>query len=666
MTSVPPPTPVNILLVDDQPGKLLSYEAMLGSLGENLIRANSGTEALQQLLKTDVAVVLMDVCMPDVDGFEVAAMIRKHPRFQKTAIIHVSAVNLTDIDRMKGYDSGAVDYVSVPVIPEVLRAKVRIFADLYRKTRELERLNHELERRVAERTEQFETTAARLQQTEERFRVLAETIPFIAWTAGPDGALTYANKRWFDYCGESPTHENVWPTLVLHPDDQERRQRLWREALEAGHEFEIEVRKRRYDGEFRWFLTRAVPHRGPDGKVLSWFGITTDIHEQKLLGEQLRQADRRKDEFLATLAHELRNPLAALSSAMHVMRHPERTEAQARTAQDTIGRQATHLARLVDDLVDVNRIAQDKLELRKERVALAEVVKAAIEACQALGCADRELSVSLPDEPLYLHADVVRMTQVLLNLLTNAVKYTHETGRIHVSATREGDQVVVRIRDDGIGVAPEAQERLFEMFYQVDRSLERTRSGLGIGLTLARNLAGLHGGTVTIRSEGLGKGTEAIVTIPLAEPQASAPAPAAPAATAPLRKRRILVADDNVDAATSLAVLLRLSGHDVETATDGVEALATAERFAPDAVLLDLAMPRMNGYDVARGIREAPWGGKMFLIALTGWAQESDRARTREAGFNLHLVKPASPTELLEILANGSAARGASGPTGSA
>jgi PAS domain S-box-containing protein len=654
--------PVNILLVDDQPGKLLSYEVMLDGLGENLIRANSGDEALQQLLKTDVAVVLMDVCMPDVDGFEVAAMIRKHPRFQRTAIIYVSAVNLTDVDRLRGYDSGAVDYVSVPIVPEVLRAKVKVFADLYRKTEELERLNRELGRRVTERTEQFEATAARLRHTEERFRFLAETIPSIVWTAGPEGSITYANQRWLDYCGVAAEHnEKNWPALVLHPDDRERREAEWQRCLSEGRQFEIEVRKRRHDGVYRWFLTRAVPHRDAEGKVMGWFGVTTDIHEQKVLGEQLRAADRRKDEFLATLAHELRNPLAAISSALSVLRHPGRSEDQARSGREVIERQVSHLARLVDDLVDVNRITRDELELRKEAVDLADVVGAAVDACRSMEIGERELTIALPAEPIHLLADGIRLAQVLLNLLTNAVKYTKPDGRIRIAAEREGDAVVVRVTDDGIGLAPEAVAHVFDMFYQADRSLERTRGGLGIGLTLARNLMELHGGRLEVRSKGLGTGCEAFLRLPNTVIPLRAPLPASVAeggAAPAAPPRRVLIADDNADAAKALAVLLRLAGHEVQWAADGQEALETAARFNPEAAVVDLAMPRLNGYEVARRLRREPWGQNILLIALTGWAQDEDRQRTKEAGFDVHLAKPASPVVILDLLSG-------QGPAGS-
>jgi two-component system CheB/CheR fusion protein len=647
--------PVNILLVDDQPGKLLSYEAMLDGLGENLIRANSSDEALQQLLKTDVAVVLMDVCMPEVDGFELASMIRRHPRFQKTAIIHVSAVNLSDFDRLKGYDSGAVDYVSVPVVPEVLRAKVRVFADLYRKTEELERFNLDLGRQVTERTEELEKAATRLRQTEERFRLLAETIPSIVWTAGPDGTITYANQRWFDYCGvAAEANEKVWPTLVLHPDDRERREAAWREALEAGREFEIEVRKRRYDGVYRWFLTRAVPHRNAAGEVVDWFGVTTDIHDQKVMGEQLREADRRKDEFLATLAHELRNPLASITGSLGVLRHPDRSELQARWGHEVIDRQAKHLTRLIDDLLDVNRITRDKLELRWERVDLADVVRAAVEERHTLGNEGRELTITLPKEPIHLEVDGTRLAQVLLNLLTNAVKYTKPGGHIRLTAEHEGGMVVVRVADDGIGIAPEALTRLFDMFFQADRSLERTQGGLGVGLTLARRLVELHGGTIEARSEGLGRGSEFVIRLPGLE--AGHPVKSASTATAaasiPFVPRRVLIADDNRDAAESLAALLRLAGHQVVTAIDGVAAIEAAPEFLPEVALLDIGMPRLNGYEVARRIRQEPWGREMLLVALTGWAKEEDQRRTKEAGFDIHLVKPADPADLLELLAD--------------
>jgi PAS domain S-box-containing protein len=272
---------VNILLVDDQPAKLVAYEVILQQLGENLVKANSGTEALRLLLQKEFAVVLMDVCMPDVDGFELARMIREHPRLERTAIILVSAVFLTDVDRLKGYHSGAVDYVPVPIIPEVLRAKVRVFADLYRKTEQLRSLNAELERRVGLRTTDLENVAADLRKSEERFRFLAETIPSMVWIAALDGAIVYANRRWLEYRGQSALpNGGQWPDNEVHADDREAWLQAWREHLASGERFEIEARHRRHDGTFRWFLTRSVPRRGANGELVCWFGVTTDIHEQ--------------------------------------------------------------------------------------------------------------------------------------------------------------------------------------------------------------------------------------------------------------------------------------------------------------------------------------------------------------------------------------------------
>ncbi|HLU38925.1 MAG TPA: PAS domain S-box protein, partial [Planctomycetota bacterium] len=292
--------PVNILLVDDQPAKLLSYEVILSELGENLIKASSGNEALNHLLRTEVAVVLVDVCMPGLDGFELAKMISEHPRLQNTAIILISAVFMSDLDRLKGYHSGAVDYVPVPIIPEVLRAKVRVFAELYRVTKQLRELNAELERRVEQRTAALEASTAELRRSEELFRLVTETIPSMVWIATPEGHISYANRRWHEYSGLPATGDGLrWPDEHVHPDDQARWRSLWTTTEPEQRSVEIEVRKRRHDGVYRWFLVRAVPRRAADGRVVAWFGVSTDIQEKKAMEERLRDADRRKDEFLA-------------------------------------------------------------------------------------------------------------------------------------------------------------------------------------------------------------------------------------------------------------------------------------------------------------------------------------------------------------------------------
>ncbi len=509
---------VNILLVDDQPGKLLSYEAMLSELGENLIRAESASEALEQLLKTDIAVVLIDVCMPELDGFELASMIRAHPRYQKTAIILVSAVLINDVYRLKGYHAGAVDYVGVPVVPEILRAKVAIFADLYRKSRRLERINEELEQRVTERT------------------------------------------------------------------------------------------------------------------------------------TELRESDRRKDEFLAMLAHELRNPLAPVRNALHLVRATA-DDGVRDNALAVMERQLGHLVRLVDDLLDVSRITTGKLELRTDRIDLVEILRHAVETAQPeISRKEHTLSVDVPTNGLFLNGDAMRLTQVFANLLHNASKFTDKAGSIQLKAERIGSDVEVTIKDSGEGIPSEMLSGIFEMFSQADRSLERRHGGLGIGLTMAKRLVEMHGGVIVGRSEGLGSGSEFAVRLPLATTVEAHATPEVSGKWPAMSTRRILIADDNPDSLESLALVLQLKGNEVRTASDGAKAVAEAEAFHPDVVLLDIGMPKMNGYDACRHIRACEWGRGMLLIALTGWGQAEDRDRSRAAGFDYHFVKPIDPDNLMRQL----------------
>jgi PAS domain S-box-containing protein len=380
----------------------------------------------------------------------------------------------------------------------------------------------------------------------------------------------------------------------------------------------------------------------------------TVAYERLRLVNELREADRRKDEFLATLAHELRNPLAPVRNAVQVLRMKGPDEPDLRWGRDVIERQVDHLTRLIDDLLDVSRITRNKLELRKQRVELTEIISGAVESSRPLveECG-QTLTVTLPSEAVYINGDLIRLSQVFLNLLNNAAKYTERGGQIRLTAERHGGDVVVKVTDTGVGIPADKLPRLFEMFFQVDRSLEKSQGGLGIGLSLARRLVELHGGMVEVRSEGFGKGSEFIVSLPVLvenviplsshEPSANESAQATPA-------RRILVVDDNRDSADSLALLLRLMGNEVLTAYDGLAALEVAERLRPDVVLLDIGMPRLNGYDTCHRIREQPWGRSPVLIALTGWGQEEDKRRTQDAGFDAHLIKPVDPTALMNLL----------------
>lgn len=379
----------------------------------------------------------------------------------------------------------------------------------------------------------------------------------------------------------------------------------------------------------------------------------TVAYERLRLVNELKEADRRKDEFLATLAHELRNPLAPVRNAVQVLHLKGSNAPEARWARDVIERQVAHLTRLIDDLLDVSRISRSRLELRKERVELSEIVKGAVETSRPLiEQYGHELTVSLPAETLYLEADLVRLAQVFMNLLTNAAKYTERGGRIWLNAEQQGREVVVRVKDTGVGIPPEKLSRLFELFFQVEGSLERSQGGLGIGLSLVRRLVELHGGSVKAHSAGLGKGSEFTVRLPvLAEPPAIVQQqPERNGEKKGASSLRILVVDDVEDSAESMALLLRLKGHTVETAHDGLTAVEMADRLRPEIVMLDIGMPKLNGYDACRRIRAHPWGRQMLLIALTGWGAEEDKRRTEEAGFDGHLVKPVDASTLQSIL----------------
>jgi PAS domain S-box-containing protein len=412
-----------------------------------------------------------------------------------------------------------------------------------------------------------------------------------------------------------------------------------------------------YTGLNRWFEVYAFRVGPPGGNRVAV--LFTDITARKRaergqeeLLDRLREADRRKDEFLATLAHELRNPLAPIRNAVEIIRlaGADGPVAQARAVMD---RQLTQLVRLVDDLLDVSRITRGKLELRPERCDLRAAVAAAVETARPLlDRAGHAFAEDVPADPVPVDADPARIAQVVGNLLTNAAKYTPRGGSVRLAVGRDGPDAAVTVTDTGVGIPPDMLDRVFDMFTQVDRSLEKSAGGLGIGLALARGLAEMHGGTIAARSGGEGRGSEFVLRLPLA---ADAPAEGTdrPGQARPLARRRVLVVDDNTDAAQSLADLLGLLGHDARTAHDGEAGVAAAEAFRPHLVLMDLGMPRLNGYDAARRIRAEPWGGGMVLVALTGWGQEDDRRRTAEAGFDRHLVKPVDPAALAGLLADG-------------
>lgn len=384
-----------------------------------------------------------------------------------------------------------------------------------------------------------------------------------------------------------------------------------------------------------------------------------DITERKRLENQLKQvavemseADRRKDEFLAMLAHELRNPLAPIRNALQIMRLTSGDGEAVASASEMMERQVNQMVRLVDDLLDVSRISRGKIELRKGRVELASAVNHAVAAIDSLvQSMEHDLVVTLPPQPIYLNADPTRLAQVVGNLLNNACKFTDRGGRISLTVEREGQQAVVRVQDTGVGIAAEQLPLIFDMFMQIDTSLERSVSGLGIGLMLVKTIVEMHDGTVDVSSAGVGHGTEFVVRLPV---MAEVPEPVMPGpidvTPTPAIARRILVVDDNRDSAKTLAMLLKLTGNETHTIHDGLEAVEVAATFRPDVVLLDIGLPKINGYEAARRIREQPWGKKMVLVALTGWGQDEDRLKSTDAGFNGHMVKPVDFASLMKLL----------------
>ena len=532
---------VPILLVDDQPMNLEALQAMLDKSGCRFVLARSADEALLALLDQEFAAIVLDIRMPGMSGLELAQLIKSRRRTQHVPILFLTAHLMDEQDELIGYRTGAVDYLTKPIKPEILRSKIAVFTDLFRKNRALAQMNDTLQGEIAER---------------ERM----------------EDALREANQE----------------------------------------------------------LERRVEDRTA----------------------ALREGDRRKDEFLASLAHELRNPLAALHAASEVFRIklPEGTNLDG--PQGVFSRQLRHMTRMVDDLLDVSRITRDKLILQRSRVELAKVIAAAVETSRPMIEQRRHsFTVSVSPEPVLLDADLVRLGQVFSNLLDNAAKYTDPGGRIELATEIEGEQVNIRIGDSGIGIAPDVLPRIFDIFMQGERTPERSRGGLGIGLTLVRRLVELHGGTVQAFSEGNGRGSRFVVSLPIAARAAVAAETAGEGPAAVGQSLRILIVEDNRDAAEMLNELLESWGHETRMAFDGPAGVVAADEFRPQAILLDIGLPGMNGYDVARKLRERAWCRNVPIIAVTGWGQEADRQRSAEAGIDHHLLKPVEPAALRTLLA---------------
>jgi PAS domain S-box-containing protein len=483
----------------------------------------------------------------------------------------------------------------------------------------------------------------------------SNSIPAIAWVARPDGSVERFNSQWEAYTGQSAESATGHGWLqALHPEDRGAARQAWERARTGHLPWKVEYRLRQHEGSFRWFYVRCVPQFDASGQLLRWFGTTTDIEDARQAAQALRDADRQKDEFLATLAHELRNPLAPIRTAVQLLNAPSATDSVRARAAEVIGRQAGNMARLLDDLIDIARITQQRMVLKKESVSIDYVVQCALEAARPMAEAKRHrLTVALDAPQALLWVDPLRLTQVLSNLLNNAAKYTDPGGQIQLAARIENSTLELSVTDTGIGLSGEAMTHIFTMFAQEQSALDRSDGGLGIGLALSKGLVELHGGTLAAFSEGVGQGSRFVVRLPLASqpvlPVATTNAAVLP--TSPVQTRSVLLADDNLDSAQTLAELLRMDGHTVHIAHDGNRAAAMALELRPDVMVLDIGMPGLNGYEVARQVRAQPWGREPLLIAATGWGREDDRDMARAAGFDLHLTKPFDPLHLSALVA---------------
>jgi len=671
----------NILVVDDLPEKLLVFETILEELGQNLVMVRSGSDALREVLSREFAVILLDVNMPDIDGLETAKLVRQYKKSAHTPIIFITAY-ADEMQTAQGYSLGAVDYILSPVRPDVLRSKVKVFVELWhmqQRTRamaEAEAARHAAEE--ARRRANFLAHASRelgasLDLEQGMRRLLELVVPHVCDVAaltvekepgrydtlgapaadfvpaplasvlrtvladkktleiGPDGGLAAIG------CQPLQVGERVIGALALGYAGREPRDRDMLEELA---------------GRAAMALDNARLYRS----------LEREIARSREAEEELQDANQRKDEFLAMLSHELRNPLAPIRNAVELMRRVGSPEPRVTMARDVIDRQVTQLARLVDELLDVSRISQGKIVLKKEPVELAKVIAHGVETVRPMiDVREQRLTVEVSAGPVWVMGDFARLSQVVANLLNNACKYTPEGGRIRLAASAERGLATVSVDDNGSGIDAELLPRVFELFVQGDRGLDRSQGGLGIGLTLVKRLVEMHQGEVSAESAGPGKGATFRVTLPCisaVQPQATT-AQSQPAASHEVYGRRVLVVDDNLDSAESTAAFLRLEGHEVKTVGDGNEALSSVRVFAPHVIVLDIGLPGLDGYEVARQLRERGDTSHILLIAMTGYGQREDRERAIASGFDYHFVKPTDPRLIQRAIEHGRQSRDA-------
>jgi signal transduction histidine kinase/DNA-binding response OmpR family regulator len=668
---------VDILIVDDTPAQRMAVESVLTELEENVVAVDSGREALRYLLDHDVAVILLDVNMPEMDGFETAALIRQRPRTRNVPIIFLTA-DTDELHAARGYSLGAVDYLFSPFLPEILRTKVKVFVELARMHAQARR---HAEERIALAAEQAARAAAEANNV--RLGVLAEatrvlTRPLESASIGGDllrAVLPYMADLAGVMSGDvtrSLEAEGVW----LRVDAEGRLgpppagAAVHREILDAALRVIVSLKLETLmakDGSGVWAIVAPLPARGAALGAIAFAMLdsgrrytTADVDlvrdlasrtaialDNRSLYHEIEERDRRKDEFLAMLAHELRNPLAAISNAVSVLEKLGRQDDDTARIRMIIGRQTHHLARLVDDLLDVARVTTGRIIVERQPVALADVARRALQAFDAAGKTAQH-EIVLKTDAVWVIGDASRLEQVVANLLDNALRYTARGGRVIVSVQRDGTDAILRVSDTGRGIPSALLPQIFDLFVRGGGAGHARADGLGLGLTLVRRLVELHGGSVEARSAGEGLGSELVVRLPVSAEPALPPRMPSPSS---FRPTRILIVEDNDDARESLRLLLELDGHEVRAAVSGEDGLDHAQSGDFTIALVDLGLPGIDGFEVARRLKTMARGTALRLVAISGYGQPLDRKRAQAAGFDAHLVKPVDTDHLRTVLA---------------
>ncbi|MBD2242771.1 response regulator [Nostoc sp. FACHB-888] len=663
---------VNILLVDDKLENLLALEAILEKLGENLVRATSGEEALRCLLHQDFAVILLDVQMPGMDGFETATLIRNRGRSRHTPIIFLTAFSTSDQMLFKGYALGAVDYLLKPLDPNILTSKVTVFVELFKKTEA-----------VKQQAAQLVAVNAELRQSEERFRSLSTCSPVGIFEIDTEGGCKYTNPRYQAICGLKATEslEKRWLESV-HPEDRERAIASWSNYIYQGRDYSEEFRFQTAHGIVRWVQVRSSPMLSGQGELLGYVGTLEDITERKQAEEVRAQvireqtarqeaeaANRMKDEFLAVLSHELRTPLTSMLGWSKILRSKKLDEKATSRALEAIERNATSQMQLIEDILDVSRIIRGQLRLNVSAVNLITVMEAALEAVRPLAePKDIKLNIALDTSVGSVYGDPARLQQIVWNLLTNAIKFTPKGGRVDVNLSvicgeeqTTHKYAQIQVIDTGIGISSEFLPKVFERFRQADSTTTRSHNGLGLGLAIVRHLVELHKGTIFAQSPGTGEGATFTVKLPLLQDNRGSRASreateeiSSPVASTPLTGLRVLVVDDETDTRNFLSFMFEEYGASTTAVASVDEALAILEQAKPDILISDIGMSEKNGYMLIRKLRslEPEKGGCIPAIALTAYTREEDRLEALSAGFQQHLSKPIDPTKLIAMVVN--------------